>query len=212
MANDETAPVKLTDITPDSLVEQFGVDPVRYYLLRNTPLGTDGDFSIEGITDRYNADLANNLGNLVARLATVIGSKSGGLSPAPDEDSQLKGIANETVVQARDAWERFAPQEGLEVTWRLIGAINAALEVAEPWKADPGPQVDAVLGSALEALRIVTVLITAAMPDTAAIIWERIGLAGLPGDGGLEAQVVWGSAPTGRPISKGDPLFPRRKD
>ena len=212
MAADESAPVKLTDITPASLVEQFGVDPVRYYLLRNTPLGTDGDFSIEGITERYNADLANNLGNLVARLATVIGSKSGGRSPEPSETSELKDRAAEAVAQARDAWERFAPQEGLEATWRLIGAVNSALEVAEPWKAEPGPKVDAVLGSALEALRIITVLIWPAMPDTAQAIWERIGLDGSPTDGGLDAQVLWGSAPQARVVTKGDPLFPRRKD
>lgn len=212
MAEDETAPVKLTDITPSSLVEEFGVDPVRYYLLRNTPLGSDGDFSIEGIVEKYNSDLANNLGNLVARLATVIGSKSGGLSPAPDDHSDLRALAADTVSQARDAWQRFAPQEGLEVTWRLIGAVNAALEAAEPWKAEPGPATDAVLGSALEALRIVTVLISPAMPDTAATIWSRIGLAGSPSDGGLEAQTRWGSAAVGRTVTKGDPLFPRRKD
>ncbi len=76
---------------PAELTADFGVDPVRYHLLRDTPLGTDGDFSYEGIIARYNADLANNLGNLLSRVATVVGSKCGGVGPAPDPASRLAG-------------------------------------------------------------------------------------------------------------------------
>ena len=89
---------------------------------------------------------------------------------------------------------------------------NAELEAAEPWKAEPGPAVDAVLGSALEVLRIVAVLITPAMPATAREIWRRIGLEGLPEDQRLPAAGAWGGYPGGRPVEKGAPLFPRRKD
>ena len=73
----------VNQIAPADLTADYGVDPVRYHLLRDTPLGSDGDFSYEGITARYNADLANNLGNLLARVATVVGSKCGGVGPAP---------------------------------------------------------------------------------------------------------------------------------
>ena len=75
---------ELTEIAPEALTADFGVDAVRYHLLRDVPLGTDGDFSYEGIVVRYNADLANNLGNLISRVATVVGSKCGGIGPAPD--------------------------------------------------------------------------------------------------------------------------------
>jgi methionyl-tRNA synthetase len=205
------APVKLTEIAPASLTADFGVDATRYHLLRDLPLGADGDFSYEGIVSRYNADLANNLGNLVQRVATVVGAKCGGAGPAPDPDSPLAAAAALAVSGAAEAWGRFAPHEALEATWRLIGAANAELEATEPWKAEPGPAVDAVLGSALEALRIVALLIVPAMPSTAREIWRRIGLDGTPADQRLPVDADWGGYPGGRPVEKGDPLFPRRK-
>jgi methionyl-tRNA synthetase len=205
------APVKLTEITPQSLCEQYGVDAVRYYLLRNTPLGTDGEFSLESLTDRYNADLANNLGNLAARVATVVGSKCGGVAPSPDPASPLATAAAAAVAESAAAWERFAPHEALEATWRLIGAANAELERTEPWKAEPG-SVDDVLGSAVEAVRMVAILISTAMPETAAEIWRRYGFAGDLDDLDFTAATAWGAGHGGHEIVKGEPLFPRKKD
>ncbi len=211
-ANDpDSAPIKLTEISPDALTEDFGVDPIRYHLLRAVPLGTDGEFSYEGITARYNSDLANNLGNLVARVATVVGSKCAGIGPPPDPDSRLNAVAAAIVEESADAWSRFAPQDGLEATWRLIRETNAELEATEPWKAEPGPGPDSVLGSALEALRIVALLIFPAMPGTSAEIWRRIGLSGSPVECRLPVDAAWGGYPGGLPVLKGDPLFPRRK-
>ncbi|MGH8988322.1 MAG: class I tRNA ligase family protein, partial [Acidimicrobiales bacterium] len=208
---DAERPVRLTEIAPQALTADFGVDATRYHLLRDVPLGTDGDFSYEGLVTRYNADLANNLGNLVARVATVVGTKCGGIGPAPDPTSALAAVAAEVVAGATSAWGRLAPHEALEVTWRLIGAANAALEAAEPWKAEPGPGVDSVLGDALEVLRLVGLLVSPAMPSTAAEIWRRIGLEGAPRDGRVPADAAWGGYPGGLLVEKGQALFPRRK-
>jgi methionyl-tRNA synthetase len=202
--------LKLTEIAPEVLTEDFGVDPIRYHLLREVPLGSDGEFSYEGIVARYNADLANNLGNLVSRVATVVGSKCAGIGPAPNHQSALADPASAALAAAADAWGRFAPHEALSATWSLIGSTNAALEAAEPWKLEPGPDVDAVLGDALEALRIVSLLITPAMPSTAAEIWRRIGLSGNPADRRIPADASWGGYPGGLAVEKGSPLFPRR--
>jgi len=202
--------MRLTEIAPSALTEDFGVDATRYHLLRDVPLGADGDFSYEGITARYNADLANNLGNLVARVATVVGSKCGGNGPAPDPESPLASAARDALAETVSAWERFAPHDALEATWRLIRATNAELESTEPWKSEPGPEVDAVLGSALEALRIVSVLATPAMPGTCAEIWRRIGLPGSPAQCRVPDDAAWGGYPGGLPVEKGPPLFPRR--
>jgi methionyl-tRNA synthetase len=201
----------LNQISPGELTAEYGVDPVRYHLLRDTPLGTDGDFSAEGIVNRYNADLANNLGNLLSRVATVVGSKCGGTGPAPDPGSRLAGEAATVVADATEAWNAGLPHAGLEATWRLIRETNAELEIAEPWKAEPGPAVDAVLGSALEVLRIVAVLLVPALPATAGEIWRRIGLDGDPADQRLPAAGAWGGYPGGLGVEKGAPLFPRRK-
>jgi methionyl-tRNA synthetase len=208
---DEARTLKITDVSPLSLAEDFGVDPLRYHLLREVALGGDGDFSYEGIVGRYNSDLANNLGNLVSRVATVVHSKCDGVGPAPDPESSLAGSAAEALRASSEAWARWAPHEALEATWRLIGATNTELEATEPWKMEPGPAVGVVLGNALEVLRIVAVLISPAMPSTASEIWRRIGLEGDPAKVRLPEAAAWGAYPGGLPVVKGAPLFPRRK-
>ncbi|HEY5104480.1 MAG TPA: class I tRNA ligase family protein, partial [Acidimicrobiales bacterium] len=203
--------VRLTDIEPIGLTKEFGVDPLRYYLLRETALGNDGEFSHEGITARYNTDLANSLGNLIARVSAVVGSKCAGLGPAPQSDSTLRLSAMASVENAAEAWENFAPQRALEATWELIGATNAYLELNAPWKLDVGPEVDKVMGDALEAIRIVAILISPAMPSVADEIWRRVGLTGSPATAPYSQSATWGLYPGGSKVEKSDPLFPRIK-
>ena len=200
--------VKITDIEPVGLAQEFGVDPLRYYLLRETALGNDGEFSLEGITARYNTDLANNLGNLVARVAAVVGAKCAGRGPQPHPDSPLREIAESCLAKAADAWGSFAPQRALEATFELVSATNAYLETHAPWKMEPGSEVDNVMGDALEAIRLVTILISPAMPSVAVEIWWRIGLDGEPTGVVLGTAAHWGLYPGGT-VEKGEPLFPR---
>jgi methionyl-tRNA synthetase len=203
--------VKLTDISPVVLTDEYGVDPVRYYLLRETALGNDGEFSLEGIVQRYNTDLANNLGNLVARVTTVVGSKCAGLGPGSRADSPLRAEAETAIAESQAAWGRFAPQSALEATWRLIGATNAYLEQRAPWKMDAGDELDAVMGDALEAIRLVAILASPAMPSVCEEIWRRIGLDGRPTDEVLAVSAVWGRYRGGHDVLRGEPLFPRIK-
>ena len=203
--------VKLTDIAPVMLTDEFGVDPIRYYLLRETSLGNDGDFSHEGITARYNTDLANNLGNLVARVTTIIATKCDGVGPAPQENSELAAAAQTAIGDAQSAWNRFAPNFALEATWGLIGATNAYLEQRAPWKMEPGEELNAVMGNALEAIRLVSILATPAIPQVCAVIWSRIGLEGAPTDEVFSTSARWGRYRAVHPITKGEPLFPRIK-
>jgi len=203
---------KANQIAPKDLTEEFGVDAVRYFLLRDTPFGADGDFSYEGITARYNADLANNLGNLLARVATVVGSKCGGVGPAPDPDSRLRAVSATVVEESTAAWGEGQPHVALEASWRLIRETNAELEATEPWKQEPGPTVSGILGSALEALRIVALLVSPAMPETSVEIWRRLGLGGRPDDRRLPGDAVWGGYPGDLPVEKAPPLFPRRSE
>ncbi|MBV9663962.1 MAG: methionine--tRNA ligase [Actinobacteria bacterium] len=199
----------LNQIAPADLVADFGVDAYRYHFLRDKPLGPDGDFSYEGMVARYNSDLANNLGNLLSRVATVVDKKCGGTGPAPKSDSPLAAVAAEALAASTAAWERAAPNEALEATWQLIREANAYLEANEPWKAEPGPAVEAVLGDALEALRIVALLASPALPSTCAEIWRRLGLSGALDDQRVPEAAAWGQYPGGLRVEKGDPLFPR---
>ena len=198
-------------VNPLDLIDDIGVDGFRYYVLAETPYGADGDFTYEGLIGRYNSDLANNLGNLLSRVATVVGKKCDGVGPRPRPDSPLAAAAIEALEETTARWGDVQPSRALEATWQLIRATNAYLENNEPWKAEPGPLVDAVMGDALEALRIVAILASPAVPTTAQAVWERIGLDGLVADQRLPHAAAWGGYPGGVAVTKGEPLFPRRQ-
>jgi methionyl-tRNA synthetase len=196
-------------VNPLDLIDTVGVDGFRYYVLAETPYGNDGDFSYEGLVAKYNSDLANNLGNLASRVATVVDKKCGGIGPAPRPDSPLAAAAAAAYAGAVRGWDDVAPSKALDATWSLVRATNAHLEANEPWKAEPGAEVDAVMGDALEALRIVAVLAFAAVPETAQAVWERIGFTSDIAEQRLPGAADWGGYPGGLTVTKGDPLFPR---
>ncbi|MHB1987619.1 MAG: class I tRNA ligase family protein [Acidimicrobiales bacterium] len=202
-------------VDPVELADDIGNDALRYYLVRDFPIGQDGEFTYENMIERYNSDLANNLGNLLARVATVVGSKCGGTGPPPSPAtaSVLARAAAETTRDVAEAWGRFAPHEAMAAVWRLIRAANAELESVAPWKLDPGPEVDGVLGDCLEVLRIVAVLVSPVMPEAAAQIWSRLGVEGspaAPGNAGVTGVLGWGGYPGGVSVTKGASLFARR--
>jgi len=206
---------KANNIDPVELADDVGLDALRYHLLREVNVGSDGDFTYEGLLERYNADLANNLGNLLQRVATVVGRKCEGIGPAPRKAGSthaLSAVAKQVTEAAVDAWTRSDPHDALEATWRLIHEANAELEKNEPWKLPPGTELDGVLGDALEALRIVAVLVAPAMPSSATEIWRRLGLKGDVTEAGSveKGALDWGGYPGGLAIEKGPPLFPRR--
>ncbi|CAB4864832.1 unannotated protein [freshwater metagenome] len=198
-------------VNPLDLVDDIGVDGFRYYVLAETAFGHDGDFTYEGLLTRYNSDLANNLGNLLSRVATVVAKKCDGIGPAPGTDGPLAVAAASAWTDTAAAWDALQPSRALEATWSLIRASNAYLEANEPWKAEPGPDLDRVMGDALEALRIVAVLASPAMPDTCQAVWERIGMPGQVSDQRIPAAAAWGGYPGGLTVVKGEPLFPRRQ-
>lgn len=199
----------LNQIFPADLVDTFGVDGYRHHFLRDQPFGPDGDFSFEAMVTRYNTDLANNLGNLLSRVATVVGKKCGGTGPAPSPDSSLAGVARTALDDATRHWEAMSPSQALEATWNLVHEANAYLEANEPWKMEPGPALDAVMGDALEVLRIVALMAWPAMPQTCNELWRRLGLSGSPSDHQLPDAAAWGGYPGGLAVEKGSPLFPR---
>jgi methionyl-tRNA synthetase len=209
VGGEKMSKTKLNQITPSELVEDFGVDGFRHHFLHDQAFGPDGDFSYEGMVARYNADLANNLGNLLSRVATVVAKKCGGTGPAPDPGSPLAAVAATAYEETAAGWANVQPSVALDATWRLIRETNAHLEANEPWKMDPGPEVERIMGDALEALRIVAILASPAVPRACREIWSRIGLDGAPEDQRLPDAATWGRYPGGLPVEKGAPLFPR---
>ncbi len=219
IGGDKMSKSSLNSVTPAQLINgddeagyvAFGVDGFRYHFLRDPAFGPDNDFSYEQMVTRYNSDLANQFGNLVQRVITVTGKKCGELSPAPSPESSLAAEAVTAYEDTARAWENAQPPVALDATWRLIRETNEYLAANEPWKMDEGAEVDTVMGDSLEAIRIVCILASPAIPAAAQAAWERIGLPGKVEDQRLPEAASWGGYPGGLTLVSGDPLFPRLK-
>jgi len=210
-------------VYPEPIVdalESFGApgnDALRYYLLREAPFGQDMSFSYDGLIQRYNADLANDLGNLVSRTLTMLSQYFDGTVPPPlelvEQDSAVSNLAARAIEQSVSCFRHFSLPQGLEGIWTLIAKINQYLVENQPWALakDPGKRnrLSTVLWHAAESLRIVAVLLSPSTPEAAGRIWQQLGLAGRPSDVLLPQQLKWGDLKPGTKIGKPEPVFPR---
>jgi methionyl-tRNA synthetase len=199
-----------TAVDPLEAAEKFGPDPLRLYLAREIAFGQDGDFSWERFEARYNADLANNLGNLVSRIASMAEKYRAGTLRRPTSSSD---VLRRKADEARDgyvgAMERFAIQEGTNAAFDLVNAVNEFITESEPWvlakddsKAD---RLSQVLYDSAEATRIAAVLLSPVIPTSASEILRRLGR---PGAKLLSEDGAWGSRGD-LSIEKGAALWPR---
>ena len=209
---DEATPVRIGDVSPLALADDFGVDPLRYHLLREVPLGGDGDFSYEGIVARYNSDLANNLGNLVSRVTTVVHSKCGGIGPACAAQSAA-GLRRVRRVGAghggvgalgapRGARGDVAPHRRRQRGARGVRTLEDGPGTRGRGRPRGRARGAAHRGRARSRRRCHRV---------AAEVWRRIGVPGDPGTARLPEAASMGRLHRGPEVVKGDPLFPRRK-
>ncbi len=184
--------------------------------MRDVSFGPDAGFTWEGMVERYNADLANDLGNLASRVLNLAEKFRGGRVPATadhgaDEEARLVEAAG-SAVEAMAAFGEFRTKPALEGVWRLFGAANSFVEATAPWHMakdpDSAERLDQVLNAALEALRVGAILVSPAMPRAAAELWSRLGLPGAPDDGPLAETARFGVFPEVE-VTKGDALFPR---
>jgi methionyl-tRNA synthetase len=172
-------------VDPVSLVESFGVDQVRYFLLREVPFGQDGSYSEDGIINRINTDLANELGNLAQRSLSMVNKSLDGIVPAPGEfsaaDTELLDLAAGLLTRVRAAFDEQAMHQGLEAIWLMLGAANRYFSAQEPWvlrkSADEADQVRfrTVLYTTCEAVRVAAVLVQPVMPESAARLLDLLG-------------------------------------
>ena len=206
-------------IRPEELVEQYGVDTVRYFVLREMSFGLDSSFSTEGIVERQNSDLANDLGNLFSRSLTMIGKYADNVIPEPykgllnDSDRELINALEMMIGEYRRNMNRFHFNKALQEIWKVIGMLNRFIVTNAPWELAKDPDQEKRLMTVLyilaESLRIITLVVKPIMPTAAAKMAEALNLESELENATLDVDAKWGMTKPGTELTQGKQLFPR---
>ena len=196
-------------IDMDGDIATYGVDAFRYYLLREFSFGNDGDYRPSRLHERYNADLANDLGNLLNRVLGLL-NKNFDAIPEPttpgEFDDEIKTLAQDTLESLDSHIQTFAYDIALETIWEFVRRINRYVQQTRVWtlaKPETKPRMGTILYNSLEALRFISALIFPFIPDTADKIQRQIGSTD------SDYTLEWGRLKAGQKVAKGEPIFPR---
>jgi len=205
-------------IDPRAMVDRFGADSVRYYLLREVSFERDGDFSVGQLIGRHNADLANDLGNLLNRVAGMTRKYLGeGVFPEPqagEDDDVLRTVANAAAEKFADGMDRFEFHNALASVWELVRRANQYIEENAPWTLAKDPakagRLATVLYNVIESLRVVSILVSPVMPAKAEELSRAVGIGHTVADMNFDRDTPWRTEPgDGRILRVERPLFPR---
>ncbi|NLL06094.1 MAG: methionine--tRNA ligase [Clostridiaceae bacterium] len=203
-------------VDPVVLVEKYGLDAIRYFLLREVPFGSDGVFSNEALINRINSDLANDLGNLVSRTVAMIDKYFDGVMPqerqAGDFDEDLKKVVMDTPLKVEELLDKLQFSSALTEIWKVISRTNKYIDETMPWvlaKDETNkPRLAGVMYNLAESLRIISILLQPFMPETPEKIWNQLGLEDKKAIEWDSAK-SWGIYAAGTRVNKGEVIFPR---
>ncbi|MDW7652228.1 MAG: methionine--tRNA ligase [Bacillota bacterium] len=203
-------------IDPEVLVDRYGSDAIRYFLLREIPFGADGHFSEEALVHRLNFDLANDLGNLLNRTLAMLKKYYDGKAPAPkdeaDIDRQLKSAALALPRKMEELMDQLLFSNALSELWTFIGRANKYIDEVAPWalaKEEKHDRLATVMYNLLESIRIVSVLLLPFMPRTPQRVWRQLGIDDKMNIHTWESVQAFGGLPPGAETVPGEVLFPR---
>jgi methionyl-tRNA synthetase len=204
-------------VEPNRLIDLYGVDALRYFLMREVPFGTDGDFSHAAMVHRINSDLANDLGNLFSRTLSMAIRYFDGLIPAPSDpqeiDQKLQEIPERVLPQLSRQMDDLAFNKALTSIWEIVNATNKYVDETAPWslakEERDRPRLANVLYQALESLRIIALLLAAFIPSTSEKMWSQLGIGKNLWEQNLRKNGKWGELTPGGKVTRPTPLFPR---
>jgi methionyl-tRNA synthetase len=207
-------------VRAESVANVLGADALRYFLMREVVFGQDGAFSFDALVQRYNADLANGLGNLASRTLSMIGRYFEGKVPYPSGraahtkgDDEIAALAGETIRNFGAQFDDFQFSRALETAWGLVAAVDKYIVENQPWAIaekddeESRARLGTVLYTSAEALRIVTALVSPVVPASTAKIWAQLGLGNITKF--KLAELKWGQLELGGKLGKVEPVFPR---
>ncbi len=202
-------------VDPVAIAEKYGMDALRYYLLREIPFGEDGDFSEVRLRERFAGELANGVGNLTARVLGMAEKYCDAKVPASDAVLPAVQAAVEKAWKESDAaWDTLALHHALGSAWELIAVLDKTVNDEAPWKLEKEnpARIPEVLYSLLEGVRHVAWLVWPVIPTAAEGMLERLGELDRARNMGMQEARAWGTLPAGQTIRKGEPLFPRLEE
>jgi len=206
-------------VRSETILDTLGADTLRYFLLREIVFGSDGSFSFDALVQRFNADLANGLGNLSSRTLSMITRYFEGEIPYPSTgarnagDDAIAELAQQTITDFNVQFEQFQFSRALETAWGLVAAVNKYIVENEPWAVaekedqDSRARLATILHTSAEALRIITALVHPVIPESTARIWEQLGLEDI---NKLDLRnLAWGQLPLHTKLGTVEAVFPR---
>jgi len=215
MGKEKLSKSKGITLDPDEIAEKFGIDGVRYFLTRELSFGQDGSFNDPAFIKRYNADLSNDIGNLVSRTLAMIEKYRDGVIPVKVKSPDFEKAWEETKNSALELMDQFKISECLIKVWEFINKANKHIEDSQPWTLAKSSEqkdidrLDAVLYEVAESIRLSALILIPFMPSSCQKIFKQLGIEKNTGDMRLEVDGIWASFDGNTKTGEREILFPR---